>query len=127
MSKKETKPKKISDLTDEEVKFLASEIFRPKKVTCVRRSRRDDEASCKIYLEWDDDEAPGKTFVTADEVTFKNPFLHGYRSILADFSLAPSDFLKLRQFCFAKGITEGYEDLSVDNPYLENRVEMSAP
>ena len=49
----------------------------------------------------------------------KNPFLYGKKAIYVDFPLDSRDYRLLKQFCYAKGIREGYGDIEKDNPYFQ--------
>ena len=41
---------KFLDLTDEEIKQIVMDIFQPKKITCIKRNKKWDEITCKIYI-----------------------------------------------------------------------------
>ena len=115
----ERKVRKFSELTDDEVREIVSDIFCPKKITCIKRNKRDDEISCKIYTEWDPYEKGDKPFVLADELVLYNPFFNGNRSISIDMGIGHDDYEKLRQFCFARGVETNLDKYLVNNPYLK--------
>ena len=110
--------KNITDLTDGEIRQIVGDIFGAKKISCIRRRKRDDEVTCKIYTEWSDGEGE-EPFVIADELTLRNPFLYGKKAICVDFPLDGRDYRLLKRFCYAKGIREGYGDIEKDNPYFQ--------
>ena len=91
-------------LTDEEVKQIVTDIFVAKKVTNIKRSKKWDEITCKIYTEWETTDDNGKEVVELipDE-------LH------VQFQLKSSDYIQLKQFCIAKGILP---DWVKNNPYI---------
>ena len=100
-------------LSEDEIKEVVKDIFDPKKITCIKKHKRDDEITCNIYTEWDTDDGKGWQTV-CDKITLKDPFLYGADAITADFSLDPYDFTILKQYCAAKGILPWFKD----NPYL---------
>jgi len=106
-------------LTDEEVKQLATDMFGAKRVTCVKRSKKWDEITCKVYTEWEGDKEVGEDdFVVTDEITFRDPFKYGGNAILGgNMPIQGNDFKILKQFCVAKGI---YPEWYKNNPYMQN-------
>ena len=109
-------------LTDDEIRQVVNDIFQPKKITCIRRHKRDDEITCKIYTEWEGDKDIGEDdFVIADELTLMDPFTYGVDAIHIDMSVGPEDYRILKQFCFAKGIRPTW--IIDDNPYLKDKKE----
>ncbi len=114
------KARRFMDLTDEEIRQIVADIFSPKKVTCIKRSKKWDEITCKIYTEWEsyDDDGNKITNVIPDEITLMNPFDYGSNAIQADFQLNMEDYDKLKQFCFAKGIYGCSIDWLLNNPYI---------
>jgi len=117
--------RKITDLTNEEIKEIVSDIFKARKITCIKRYRNSEEVTCKIYTEWEPDEPGGKPIVLADELTLRNPFVYGSKAIAVDMSLKSEDYKKLKQYCYAHGVTEGVDDYLHDNPYLKKKGEDS--
>ena len=109
----------FSDLTEEEVREIVQDIFKPEKITCVRKYKKDDEIQCKIYTRWGGGEQDPEEVVVQDELTMRNPFVYGIHSIDVDFSIDYDDVQKLKKYCFAKGITFGLDDYLHDNPYLK--------
>lgn len=105
-------------LTDEEVKQIVTDIFAAKKVTNIKRSKKCDEITCKIYTEWEttDDDGNKIPELIPDELTMCDPFKYGENALHVDFKLLSSDYIKLKQFCIAKGILP---DWVKDNPYIK--------
>ncbi len=103
-------------LTDEEIKRLMTDMFDAKKVTCVKRSIRWDEITCKVYTEWEGDKDAGEDdFVVVDEITLKDPFVYESQAILGgSMPIKACDFTLLKQFCVSKGI---YPEWYKNNPY----------
>ena len=113
--------KKFTDLTKDEVRFIVTEMFNPKKVTNIKIHKRDDEITCTIYTEWETTDDDGKDIIVTipDEVTLYNPFDYGERAIYADFSVNGSDYNKLKSFCYAKGIYGASIEWLTNNPYAD--------
>ncbi len=114
-----TASRKFLDLTDDEIRQVVNDIFSPKKITCIKKSKKWDEITCKIYTEWEttDDDGNKVDELIPDEITLKNPFDYGEEAIHADFQVNREDYCTLKQFCFAKGIF-GYQiDWLLNNPY----------
>lgn len=96
-------------LTNDEVKQIVTDIFAAKKVTNIKRSKKWDEITCKIYTEWKTTDDTGKEVADLiyDELTLRDPFKYGEKS---------SDYIKLKQFCVSKGI---YPEWYRNNPYMQ--------
>lgn len=112
--------KKFTDLAKDEIRFIVNEMFKPKKITNIKAHKRDDEITCTIYTEWEttDDDGNDIIEVIPDEITLRNPFDYGEESIYADFGLNSSDYTKLKQFCYAKGIYGQSIEWLINNPYV---------
>lgn len=110
--------RKFTDLSKDEIRQIVSDIFHPKKITNIETHKRDEEITCTIYTEWEgrDDNGNPEIDLIPDTLTLRNPFEYGEDAIEVDFPLRYNDYLKLKQFCFAKGIFN--EDWVNDNPYL---------
>jgi hypothetical protein len=101
----------ITDLTDDEIRFIVTEIFNPLEISDIRR---DEDAHCvsvTIKTEWTDDES---VYTIDDDVDLYEPN-YGPCRIRADFGIDSSDILALNQFCLARGC----HPLLENNPYLE--------
>lgn len=105
-------------LTDEEVKQIVIDIFAAKKVTNIKRSKKWDEITCKIYTEWETTDDDGKEVIELipDELTMCDPFKYNEEALHVNFQLKSSDYIQLKQFCIAKGILP---DWVKDNPYMK--------
>ena len=103
-------------LTNDEVKQIVTDIFAPKKVTNIKRSKKWDEITCKIYTEWESTDDDGKKVVELipDELTLRDPFRYKQNALPVQFQLKTSDYIQLKQFCIAKGILP---DWVKNNPY----------
>ena len=115
-------PRKFLDLSEDEIKQIVTDIFSPKKITCIKKSKKWDEITCKIYTEWEttDDEGNEISEIIHDEITLMNPFDYGEDAIQAEFQLNGNDYKKLKQFCFAKGIYGASIEWLLNNPYEED-------
>lgn len=109
--------REFMSLTDDEIRQIVTDLFSPKKITCIKRSKKWDEITCKIYTEWEGDEELGEgSLIMCDELTLKDPFMYGEDAIHIDMSVHGEDFIRLKQFCFAKGIVPGWVR---NNPYMK--------
>lgn len=110
--------RKFTDLSKDEIRQIVSDIFHPKKITNIETHKRDEEITCTIYTEWEsyDDDGKLEIDLIPDILILRNPFEYGDNAIHVGFSVGYNDYLKLKQFCFAKGIF--HEDWVNDNPYL---------
>ena len=108
-------------LTDAEVREIVTDIFAPKKISCIKRSKKWDEITCKIYTEWESTDDDGNRVVDLcdDELTLRNPFDYEEDAIHVQFQLVRSDYEKLKQFCFAKGIYGASIEWLLNNPYAK--------
>ena len=115
-------PRKFLDLSEDEIKQIVTDIFSPKKITCIKKSKKWDEITCKIYTEWEttDDDGNEISEIIPDEITLMNPFDYGEDAIQAEFQLNGNDYKKLKQFCFAKGIYGASIEWLLNNPYEED-------
>ena len=111
-------------LTDDEVKQIVKDIFSAEKVTCIKRYKRDGEIHCKMYTNWGsfDDNGQKVEETIPDDIVLKNPFDYGEYSIKVPFTTTNTDYDKLKQFCFAKGIYGKSIDWLINNPYLKEPV-----
>lgn len=109
--------REFATLTDDEVRQLAKEIFNPKKITCIKRNKKRQEIIFKSYSEWKttDDDGNIEVLDIADEIIIRNPFDY-MDSIEAPFTLDRDDYIKLKQFCFAKGVIPWWQK---ENPYMQ--------
>jgi hypothetical protein len=100
------KYREFLDLTDEEIKFILTDIFHPTKIENIYRDAECNEIYADITTDgWDDGE---EVFDVTDEVELS---LNG---ISVPFSQTPEDDFKWNQFLFAKGCHK----LLKNNPYL---------
>jgi len=108
----------ICDLSNEDITRIVTDIFSPKRIVNITRHKRDDYISCNIYTEWTSKDENGKeaTCMCKDGVELRNPFKNGIHAIWSDgFHLVGSDYTKLKQFCFAKGMKPDWME---NNPYI---------
>lgn len=112
------KQREFLDLTEDEIRQIVTDIFYPKKITCIKKSKKYNEITCKIYTEWETEDEP---IICADEIGLTNPFnlSDASEAISANFTLYASDIQKLKSFCFAKGIYGANIDWLINNPYME--------
>ena len=109
------KYREFLSLTDDEIRQIVTDIFHPKKITCIKRNKTFQEITCKIYMEWGDPADEDGIYTMADTLTLKDPFKNLSGAISVDFSVLGEDYHRFKQFCFAKGISPWLKD----NPYLE--------
>jgi len=110
---------KITDLTDDEVRFIINEIYRPEKITRIIRKKRKEEVIVRVKTRWHttDDDGKDVYYLDTEELTLKDPFRNRigleYDQSTYSFSF-DKDQEKFKQFCLAKGICY----LLKDNPYM---------
>lgn len=110
---------KMCDFTNEEIVRIVTDIFQPKKVTCIKRHKREDYISCNVYTEWQssNDDGTIDTVTCCDEIELRNPFVYGSNAIHGgDIPLRERDNILLKQFCFAHGIMPDWIE---NNPYTK--------
>lgn len=113
---------KICELSNYDVETIMKDIFEAKRITKIKRHLKDDYISCNVYTEWESYDENGKkeTLTCRDEVEIRNPFEYGSSALHAgDIPLKWEDFLKLKQFCYARGLVPNWIK---DNPYLKKEV-----
>ena len=114
------KYKPITDLTDDEVRQIVTEIIKPIKISRIVRRKRAKEIEVSVKTDWSytDDYGRKRIYTTTEYVTLKDPFCtDGGIEIdknTYDFDSAKHNFM-FKQFCLAKGVCH----LLKDNPYLE--------
>ena len=111
------KNRRFTDLTNNEVEQIIKDIFEPTKITCLKKHKKDDMFSCKIYTEWETDSKSEEAIAIDDELEIGNPWTLGSNALYINMSVDSSDYIKLKQFCIAKGVLP---DWVADNPYLED-------
>lgn len=100
-------------LTDEEIKFILTEMFNPTKIENIESNKEYNEITAEITTDgWDDDE--GGKFEIEDVITLKIPTIYSC-GLEVDFYLTSENKLKWEQFLLAKGCDYRLKD----NPYME--------
>ena len=99
-------------LTDEEVKYILTDLFHPIKIENIFRSEDFNEIYADITTDgWEsfNDDGNKVENVLIDTVILRP------NSLYVDFSIYDSDLLKYKQWLFSRGVC----DLLRDNPYLK--------
>ncbi|EGN45333.1 hypothetical protein [Mediterraneibacter gnavus] len=100
-------------LTDEEIKFILTEMFNPTKIVNIERDKEWNKITVEMTTGgWDDGE--GGEFEIEDIITLKMPTVYDC-GLEVDFSLTSEDKLKWEQFLLAKGCDYRLKD----NSYME--------
>lgn len=100
-------------LTDEEIKFILTEMFNPTKIVNIERDKEWNKITVEMTTGgWDDGE--GGEFEIENIITLKMPTVYDC-GLEVDFSLTSEDKLKWEQFLLAKGCDYRLKD----NPYME--------
>lgn len=87
-------------LTDEEIKFILTEMFNPTKIVNIERDKEWNKITVEMTTGgWDDGE--GGEFEIEDIITLKMPTVYDC-GLEVDFSLTSEDKLKWEQFLLAK-------------------------
>lgn len=100
------KYRKLTDLTDEEIKFAINDIIHPESIGEIVRDYQWDTIDVEVVTDWGEDE---EKHLLTDTITL----LHNQLSV--PWYDHGNDNYKWRQFLLAKGCNE----LLKDNPYLE--------
>ena len=98
--------KLITQLTDDEIKQIINDIFRPAKIIEISRDATYQEVYVTFESIWGSD-------IMVDTVTLTMPSGDN-NGIRADFSLNREDYLLYNQFLLAKGVNRYFRN----NPYL---------
>lgn len=102
------KYREFLSLTDEEIRFILTDILHPVKIENIQRDKEFNEITADITTDgWNDGKA--ENFEITEEVILSLSFID------VDFSLDYEDQFKWRKFLLAKGCDERLRD----NPYLE--------
>lgn len=107
------KYREFLSLTDEEIKFILTEMFNPIKIGTIERDKEFNEITAEITTGgWDDGE--DEDFEIEGVITLKIPTVYNC-GLEVDFSLTSEDKLKWSQFLLAKGCDYRLKD----NPYMK--------
>ena len=107
------KYREFLSLTNEEIKFILTEMFNPTKIENIERDKEWNKITVEMTTGgWDDGE--GEEFEIEDIITLKMPTVYDC-GLEVDFSLTSEDKLKWEQFLLAKGCDYRLKD----NPYME--------
>ena len=106
------KYREFLSLTDEEVKYILTDLFHPIKIENIFRSEDFNEIYADITTDgWEsfNDDGNKVENVLIDTVILRP------NSLYVDFSIYDSDLIKYKQWLFSRGVC----DLLRDNPYLK--------
>lgn len=116
------KQREFMSLTDDEVREIAKDIFQAKEVTRIDRDHKHGMITIEMDSEWRTTENENSRIdVIRDEVRIMNPFDHGTDAIQVPWEENAEDYIKLKQYCFAKGIYGATITWLIDNPYIQCR------
>lgn len=115
----------ICDLSNEDIVRIVTDIFSPKWIVNIKRHEREDYISCDLYTEWSSNDGNDKKEIK-DEIELRDPFKHGLNAIRSAWMPARASgrgrgYIKLMQFCFAKGMKPDWME---NNPYEVNTLHM---
>ena len=99
--------RQITDLTDDEIKQIITDLFKPIRIKEIDRWYTYQEVDVSFVWDWDGEKITDTVKLTAPTVD--------NCGIDADFSVNPDDCDKYNKFLLAKGVNP----LLQDNPYLE--------
>lgn len=108
------KYKNITELTDDEIREIVTDLFSPIKITAIRRNKKQSYISCSIYTEWECDEG---TTVIRDSLILSDPFEYSTSIMVDGISVHKEDYDKFKRFCLAKGVCIYLKD----NEYIRKR------
>ena len=97
--------RRFLDLTDDEIKEVITDIFRPTKIGYIEKNKKWNEIEVEIVTEWEVDEGEDPTEIT-DIITLR------HTSDWCDgFPVENNDYWKWIEFLCYKGINPYYEAL----------------
>jgi len=110
--------KKITDLSDDQIRYIVNEIFKPKEIKNIERDNEWECVTCNITTTWNGDVGEGEDEIIEceDELELKDPFEYG-SPLRVDFSISCDDVRKYKQLCFAFGI---FPNWLSSNKYIRN-------
>ena len=98
------KYRRITELTDLEIKELLEEVVGPVvKTRDIKRNKHDNTVSAYITTKWGKISFEMEDLIELTETEYS-----------VDFSITPDDIWKYRQYLFALGVNP----LTQDNPYI---------
>lgn len=99
------KYKRFLDLTDDEIKDIVTDIFKPLNIGCIERNKDWNEIEVEIVTTWEVDEDEDPIEIT-DTITLR------YTSDWCDgFPVKNNDYWKWIRFLCDKGVSPYYEAL----------------
>lgn len=101
----------ITEMTDDEVEFIATDIFDGFKLKGIKRDKKAQEITVTMTSEWDIGCDKEESLIT-DEIVFSE------NDIEFDFSATGNELTKWHQFLIA----HGYSSIWKDNPYVRKEV-----
>lgn len=100
------KYRKLTDLTDEEIKFAINDIIHPESIGEIERDYQRDQIDVDITTDWGED---GEPELITDTISLEHD------RICLDWIDHNNPDFRWKQFLLAKGCNR----LLKDNPYLE--------
>lgn len=100
------KYRKLTDLTDEEIRFAINDIIHPESIGDIKRDYQRDEIEVDITTDWGESDRPD---LIADSITLT------YNKMNVPWYDYGNDNYRWRQFLLAMGCNE----LLKNNPYLK--------
>lgn len=96
----------VSDLSDDEFKYIVRSLINPDKIENIRRNFNEQNPflstiSCDITTTWDDSTEDG--IPITDEITLTYPY-QSDGGLQTPFMRSPEDDERVRAFCFSRGI-----------------------
>lgn len=102
------KYRKITALTDAEIKYILKELLYAVKVTNISRNEEHNEVYADVTTEWETDSATGEVSLITDEVVLDET------TVNVPYTFTHSDKILYQKYLLAKGCNA----LLKDNPYL---------
>lgn len=100
------KYRKLTDLTDEEIKFAINDIIHPESIGEIVRDGEYDTIDIDVTTDWGED---GEALLVEDTLTLE------HNTIRTPWYSHDNEDFRWKQFLLAKGCNR----LLKDNPYLE--------
>ena len=97
--------RRITELTDTEIKKMLNKLIAPKKIADIRRNEEENEIYATITTVWGDNKEEIEDEITLTETEY-----------MVDWGIRPEDIWEYRQYLFALGVNP----LTIDNPFIGN-------
>ena len=114
------KYRRITDLSNKQIKQVINDIFKPLKIKRIIKNKERQEVVVLITWEWvsENDDAADEVIELEDRITLTDPFIfEGIENNSIHYDLFQDDIDIYKRFCIANGVCEYLKD----NKYLKEK------